>query len=232
MPDHGEPLVAFRNSGDPIPTSPTPAASPAPVSAPPTSQSERQAEIDKIYANPNRTEADSERAYELIRASLGDAGHQVLFSLGPMSVGAAADATPPTAGVSDPPAAEVVEPTTPGEAFVAAAPEIGIPPEEAKAWATWAETQPSGGTLQEALLGWPEDVHDEVTELARLGWESLPLRFSSRAAAELHGIHYRDRAFTRLVEIGMQVKDEEARRLKLAETRPGDARTNDPGRRR
>jgi hypothetical protein len=215
----------------PLPTAPTPAASPAPVSAPGTSQSETQAEVARIFADPERTLESTQRALDLLR-TLGPEYRQVSGQIGPLSVGAPADTTPPTGAVSDPVLAEVMEPTTPAEAFVAAAPEIGIAHEEAKAWATWAETQPSGGNLQEALIGWPEDAHDEVAELAELGWKALDVPLSVRATAELHGLHYRSKAFNALVEIGMQVKDEEARRLKLAETRPGNARTNDPGQRR
>jgi hypothetical protein len=202
-------------------------------------ENEDKAAVDAaLYADPTfdwSQENAIDIAWEKARQALGPDSRRIVAQWGtpPQSVGAPADATPPTnADSSDPALAEVMEPTTPSEAFIAVAPEIGIAPEEAKAWVTWAEAQPTGGTLQEALLGWPEDLHAEVTALAALGWRSLPLRFSSRAAAELHGIHFRDRAFTRLVKKGLEIQDEEARRLKLAETRPGNARTNDPGRRR
>ena len=96
--------------GDPDP------APPAPL---PQAQAEAQAKLDAIKANRDhryhRSDMQAaEQVLELTRQSLGEAGRQVMFQIGTpapddRSAAAAADVPPPPAGVSDPPAAEVVE---------------------------------------------------------------------------------------------------------------------------
>jgi len=180
--------------------------------APTLTAAQAQAEIDRINAD----KADP--------FWKGDqAAYERMLQLMNLVAGRPADDTPP-----DPNA----PPATPGEAFIASASDLGMSKTEAEGWVQWAEAQPSGGTLQQVLVHWPEDVHGEVTELAKLAWDNLDLKFSARATAEQRGLQYGERAFRALVKRGLEIRDkQEAEALKLAEERPGDARLHDPARR-
>jgi hypothetical protein len=211
-----------------------------PASPPlPQAQAEAQQRIDAIFADPGHAyhRGDDAAVQEVLRLHRirypADQTHGPHMERGAFVTFQTIGEQPaPTLAADDAPPDQAALPATPAAAFIAAAPEIGIQPEEAKAWATWAETKPSGGTLQEALIGWPEDAHDEITELAELGWKALNVPLSVRATAELHGLHYRAKAFNALVKRGLAIQEKQkAEQLGLTEERPGSAALNDPARR-
>jgi hypothetical protein len=248
MLDQDGTLIVFRNSGDPLPTPPTPPASPAPVSAPGTSQSERQAEIDRIFANPNRSQAESEHAVELLRQSLGEAGRQIMFQTGtpppPLDAVLSSDQTVPAEVAPVPTEASVLN-TMAAESLVAAAPgileQIGVggAPEQVQAIVASLVPRPDGFPmrLEDELQHHPEDVRNELEELHTLGWNALKgahgFPMSAIAVEEKHGFRYAPRVFALCVELGAIVRErQEAEVLRLQAERPGSRRLNDPGQRR
>jgi hypothetical protein len=258
MPDSDSPLrfePVVWGTPDPAPPAPLPA-----------SQQEAQRQIDAIMADREHPywKGDmqaAEQVLELTRASLGDAGHQIVAQVGmpdpSQSVAAAADTPSSRGAVKDPsdPAPVKAEPQSEAsilsgmvaDSLVTAAPTLGerlgveIAPEVAKEIVASLAPSPDGypRTLDDELQHWPGDAQTrhEVEALHRAGWDALrkmdgfPL--SAEVEAERHGYHFHPKAFAFLVELGAIVRErQEAEALRLQAERPGSRRLNDPGQRR
>ena len=234
-----EPLQYFRNSGDPIP-----ASAGGPATPPPPPVSSAQAEIDRIFADPNRTLESTQRAVELLR-TLGPKYRQVSDHFGPPSVGAAADPLSPVDGdglTSGHPTPSPEAPADPlaamtADAVVAAAPVLGerlgmeITPQYAQEIVASLAPSPDGypRTLDDELRHWPEDAqarHD-LEALHKLGWDTLKqtdaFPLSAEALDDKHGYRFHPKPFRFLVELGLRVlEQQEAEAVRLRQARPGN----------
>ncbi len=116
------------------------------------------------------------------------------------------------------------QPTTPGEAFAAVAPELGLTEDETQAWLTWEKEQPDGEVYSQEreLQSWPWDVRQEAARAANAALERLGAGVTGRLIQR--GLVHHPWVFTGLVRLGMQLQDIDEEIAAIMKQNPADPR--------